>query len=306
MKLPDVELSELRYFYSVARAGSFAAGARRAHVSAPAVSKAIKKLEESLGAELFDRSGRKVSLTPAGEVLLVHVMTVLESLEQLGSAVASADDTLRGEVSVGTSEEFAAHALPLALVRLASDHPSLLVRTYLMGPEEMGRRLLDGDLDVGLTTARTDVPDSLRVSSLIESPMSVVCGRAHPLFGRPDVQPAALSGFPFVVPQFFGQQTPADGYPADAQPRVVGASAELVQMAIQMAVEGAFLGYFPDVMIRCQLNHRELWRLPGPAAAAVELLAVRRPLAAHRAAVDALLDQLRVALAETLDLECTI
>src|SRR5688500_20187318 len=64
-----VELTDLRHFFPVAATGSFGRGARLSHVSPPAVSKAVRKLEDELGARLFQRTTRSVRLTPAGEAL---------------------------------------------------------------------------------------------------------------------------------------------------------------------------------------------------------------------------------------------
>ena len=305
MRLPNIELNELRYFHCVATAGSFAEGARRAHVSPPAVSKAIKRLEETLDTTLFDRSGRKVALTPTGEVLLAHATRVLEAMQQLGSAVDDAQGVVRGTLSVGCTEEFAAHALPLALVRIAQRHPDLKVRTYLMGPVEMARHLLDGALDVGLVPGRDGISDDLEVIELMPSPVSVVCGRGHPLFEAGKVAMAETEVHPFVVPEFFAQSGARDPYPAEAPPRTVGATVELVNMAIQMVVEGGFLGCFPDVMIRCQLNHEEVRAVDGFGSLPdTELAAICRAGTQPLPSVQQLLDELRQALQETLTAPC--
>lgn len=307
MYLPNIELAELRYFYAVATAGSFAEGARQAHVSAPAVSKAIKKLEHALGAEVFDRSGRRVALTPAGEVLVEHAKGVLEAMSALSSAVDDVQGTVAGDIHVACTEEFAARALPMAIVAVAQAHPKLCVRTYLMGPDEIGRRLTDGDLDLGLVPGRRFVADHLVAIPLTESPASIVCGRHHPLYGERSVALDTMLEHAFVVPEFFGHGVPRDGWPADAPPRKLGATVELVQMAIQIVAEGRLLGCFPDVMIRCELNHDELSRIDGGIAVpATELVAVRRADGPRRTAVRTLLDAVKVALADALSSECAI
>ncbi len=307
MELPNVEVSELRYFHSVAVAGSFAEGARRTHVSGPTVSKAIKKLEESLGATLFDRSARQVGLTAAGEVLLEHATAVLESLRRLETAVHGADGAVRGEFIVGCSEEFSVHALPVALVRLARKHPKLVVRTFAMGPDEVIRKLSDGDLDLGLVTRPLSVAEPLRVVPLVHSPTSVVCGATHPLSDATEITADDLAQHPFVVQQFFGEPAASDDYPTGAPARRVGATVEQLPVAIQMVIEGGFLGVFPDVMIRCQLNHAELRKLGGlPAGRGVALSAVHRVGAAKSVAIEAAIAELGRSLNETLQRECAV
>ena len=301
MRIPDVELGELRYFHAVATAGSFAEGARRSHVSAPAVSKAIKKLEERLDVGLFDRSGRKVALTSAGAVLLQHATAVLEALERLGGAVAATHAELGGELRIGTTEAFAARALPVALSRLVRAHPGLVPQTFLMAPALVERRLLEGDLDVGLISRRRSHAEGIRVESLVRSPTSVVCGVGHPLYGAESVDAERLSAHAFVASRFFGQPESA----APVVPGRVGATVEMAPMAIQMVVEGAMLGVFPDVMIRCQLNHGELHRVPvAEPLPQLELVALSRPASASHPAVEALLSVLEPALEESLQRQC--
>lgn len=301
MRIPDVELGELRYFHAVATAGSFAEGARRSHVSAPAVSKAIKKLEAHLEVELFDRSGRKVALTSAGAVLLQHSTAVLEALERLGSAVMATHAELRGELRVGTTEAFAAHALPVALARLVRAHPGLVPQTFLMGPAQVERRLLEGDLDVGLIGRRRSYADGLRAESLVRSPTSIVCGVGHPLYGVEAVDPERLREHAFVASRFFGQPESVGAL----VPGPVGATVERPQMAIQMVVEGPLLGVFPDVMIRCQLNHGELYQVPTTnPLPELELVALTRPASASHPSAEALLSVLEPALEESLERQC--
>ncbi|MEM9456151.1 MAG: LysR family transcriptional regulator [Myxococcota bacterium] len=305
MQVPDIELSELRYFHCVATSRSFAEGARRAHVSASTVSKAIKKLEEALGAVLLDRSSRQVALTEVGEIAFEHATRVLGSLHQLVNATDDALGRVRGDLHLGSTEEFAADALPRTLSRLAQEHPELRVHTYLMGPQEVERRLLEGELDLGLVTGVAPVAAELESEVLLCSPERLICGRQHPLFAAGQVDPEALVQFPFVVPRYFGEHTPGDRYPKGGPPRTIGATVELVQMAVQMVLEGHFLAYLPEVMIRCQLNHDELRPVECLRTThQTELSAWRRPGVSTRNRV--VLTALRSALEESLQRECPV
>ena len=297
MQLPDVELSELRYFHAVATAGSFADGARRSHVSPAAVSKAIKKLEDRLGASLFDRSGRTVQLTAAGDALLEHALVVFRALEELGAAVDATHGELAGPLRIGTTEEFIAQALPVALARLVEQHPGVVPHVYSMGRAAIERHLVDGTLDIGLVAGHADVPNTLEVQRLITSPTSLVCGARHPLFRVDPLPSDALQQHGFVATASFDE--------APSRARNTAATVERTQMAIQMVVEGSLLGTFPDVMIRCQLNHAELRRLNAPTdLPSVDLLAVTRPSPATAGKTTALIELLEVSLSETLSQAC--
>src|SRR6202140_3980486 len=95
-----MELQQLRYFCAVAGTGSFSRAAEQTHVSQPSLSQQIRKLEDELGARLFDRLGRSVRLTDLGKAFLPRARTVLRELEAKGDVVERKDST-GGPVAVG-------------------------------------------------------------------------------------------------------------------------------------------------------------------------------------------------------------
>lgn len=301
------ELTDLRYFYHVATSRSFAEGARRSFVSAPAVSKAIKKLEEELGTTLLHRTTRRVTVTEPGELLLSHCRRLFEELGSLVDELAAGEGCVRGPLRVGSTEPFVAYALPRALAQLISEHPEVTPRTFNMSPAQMEEQLLRGAIDVGLAVGRERPHEHLSSHLLAESPTSLVCGPGHPLFDAGELDPDDLINHPFVVPRFFGREyLPAgDHFPEDRYPRRIGATVELMQLAIQMVMEGAFLGVFPNVAIRCQLNHGELRALRGlELGPPVQLRALLRKKGKPKRAVALLLERLERTIVEALRLEC--
>src|SRR5687767_12991529 len=106
-----MELADLRYFVAVATAQSFVGGARRVHVTPPAVSKAVRKLEDELGVSLFVRTTRRVELTGAGAALLERARPLLAGVEALRDLEAPAAAP-RGELRIGAMEVFSIYLLP--------------------------------------------------------------------------------------------------------------------------------------------------------------------------------------------------
>jgi DNA-binding transcriptional LysR family regulator len=300
------ELSELRYFFHVATTRSFAEGAKRAHVSAPTISKAIKRLEDGLGTQLLRRTTRKVTLTDTGEIVLAYCRRVLRELDAMQVELDDAEENLRGELRIGTMEAFSNYALPRALTRLTGRYPDVVPQTYLMAPQTMEEHLLDGKLDVGLSVGN-HTTTHVEKRTLIESPGSLVCGRGHPLYDRGRITAAELQQHGFVVPRFFGREhlPPVDSFPDDRYPRKIAATVELLQMAIELVVDGRFLGFFPDVGIRCQINHGELRRIEGlELGRGFELCALLAPGNPPKASVRELLRSLEATLHEALSIEC--
>src|SRR6201993_3887647 len=96
-----MELHQLRYFCAVAETGSFSRAAERSHVSQPSLSQQIRKLEDELGARLFDRLGRSVRLTDLGNAFLPRARGVLRDLEAARGEVVERKDALSGTVVIG-------------------------------------------------------------------------------------------------------------------------------------------------------------------------------------------------------------
>src|SRR2546421_8991627 len=96
-----MELHQLRYFCAVAETGSFSRAAEQSHVSQPSLSQQILKLEDELGARLFDRLGRSVRLTEEGKTFLPWARAALRALEAARGGVVERKETVGGEICVG-------------------------------------------------------------------------------------------------------------------------------------------------------------------------------------------------------------
>ncbi len=122
-----LDLTQLRYFQGIARAGNMTRAARSLRVSQPTVSLAVKHLEASLGTTLFQRHHAGVSLTATGEELLRHVDEVMEVLDRATHRISNLDHRLTGTFSIGSDESFGAYFLPRFLERVLGDAPDLTV-----------------------------------------------------------------------------------------------------------------------------------------------------------------------------------
>jgi DNA-binding transcriptional LysR family regulator len=286
-----VELSHLRYFVHVATARSFAAGARASFVTPPALSKAVKALENELGVRLLERTTRQVRLTRAGEVVLERSHRVLDEADSIARDLLAAAGEVRGELRIAGMEVFSIALLPAALSLLVADHPRVTPLVYEMGPDDQVHGLERGLLDVGFSIGGRDT-DSVRRQVIGVSPACVVVGRGHPLYRGGRARRLREHGW--VVPRLYGRPwLPAlDQYPDDAHPRRVAATIELLQTGIALACSGRYVGCFPEVSIRREIADGRLKRLSGaPKVPAFELAAFTRRWAAPSPAVEALVTQ---------------
>jgi LysR family transcriptional regulator, hydrogen peroxide-inducible genes activator len=114
-----VELHQLRYFCAVADSGSFSRAAEQSHVSQPSLSQQILKLEDELGARLFDRLGRSVRLTDLGKTFLPRARAVLRELEAARGDVVERKDSIGGTICIGVIPTIAPYFLPAQLTFLS-------------------------------------------------------------------------------------------------------------------------------------------------------------------------------------------
>jgi LysR family transcriptional regulator, cyn operon transcriptional activator len=303
-----MELTELRYFFHVATTRSFSRGAKLSHVSAPAISKAVKRLEEELGTTLLRRSTRNVSVTPSGELVLSFCRRILGDADALKLGVDELRGAVRGTLRVAAMEVFNAHALPVCMATLVRNHPQVEPRAFRLAPTDIVGGLLQGTLDVGFVIGAVDDP-RIRNEVLVTCPGSVVCGVGHALYADGTIGEVDLEAHPFVVQQFYQKDYlgPADTFPDDLYSRTIGAHVETLKMGIKMVEAGTLLGYFPDVAIRCQLNHGELKRLDGlQPGEPFELCAVTAAGAVERPAARVLIDAMAAELEELLVADCAV
>lgn len=148
--LPTLEPDLLRTFIAIAESGSFTAAAKRVHRTQSAVSMQIKRLEDGLGRSLFERDGRRVSLTPHGEILLDHARRIIRAHQE---ALAAFDaQAVHGHVRVGSPDDYASTFLPGILARFAQTHPQVHVEVVCRPSVDLLRDLAAGELDLALVT----------------------------------------------------------------------------------------------------------------------------------------------------------
>ena len=146
-----MHLQDLQTFVAVADERSFSGAARRLHRTQPAISQAIRRIEDELGDRLFDRSSRNGALTEAGTLLLDHARRLLRMASEAEAAVRELQHVRRGRVVIGANEA-AVHSL-LPFVRdYAAGHPHATVEVRRLPSRRIAAELLDRSVDFGVMT----------------------------------------------------------------------------------------------------------------------------------------------------------
>ena len=146
-----MNLSHLAIFHAVAQTGSMTLGAERLDISQPAVSKQVQELESFLRVHLFDRIGRRVYLSQAGEILADYARRLFALAQEAEQAVADARAVGRGRLAIGASTTIGTYLLPGVVAEFWRRHPNVELLVTIENTEQVHRRLAALELDVGLT-----------------------------------------------------------------------------------------------------------------------------------------------------------
>lgn len=146
-----MQLQDLNAFIAVATDRSFSKAAKRLHRTQPAISQAIRRLEDELGDKLFDRTSRNGALTEAGMLLREHASRLLRLAAEAEAAVRELQQVRRGRVVVGANEA-AVHSLLPLLESFAAQHPQARVEVRRVPSRQIATELLERSLDFGILT----------------------------------------------------------------------------------------------------------------------------------------------------------
>lgn len=178
----------LSYVDEVARQGSIRGAADKLNVAASAISRQIKALETDLGMPLFHRNTRSLTLTAAGEIVLVHIRDTLRDMNRTRALLEDLKGLRRGEVTVAMMSGLAANIVPRVVMQFRHTNPWVNIRLQLMNtPDEMLAAVQSGDVDLALGF---DFPHrtGVRPLAVALAQLGAVVGANHPLAGRASVR----------------------------------------------------------------------------------------------------------------------
>ncbi|KRE16344.1 hypothetical protein ASE66_11445 [Bosea sp. Root483D1] len=164
---PPIETELLKTFVTIVETQSFTRTGDRLHRTQPAISMQIRRLEEALGKEVFDRTKRQVQLTREGELLLHYARRILSLSDEAMSRIGQAD--LSGIVRIGTSDDYANILLPEILRRFAEAQAGVQIDVVCDNGVAIERRLKDGLIDLALVASRGAVAEEelIRTEELV-------------------------------------------------------------------------------------------------------------------------------------------
>ncbi len=196
-----MDLRQLRNVLAIFEKGSIGKAAEALHISQPALTKSLHRLEDELQVKLFERTSRGMTPTAYGECLYSHAQTVNIGIQNIRTNLQSLRSGLSGIVEVGAPPIIAPEVFPTALATLSKESPNVLVRLSTDLSPALIQKVVDGRLDFVVTFTATEVPPPGCMRRFLFNDRLVIAARVkHPIArsGRVSVREAAK--YPWILP----------------------------------------------------------------------------------------------------------
>lgn len=187
----------LQVFHAVAKQLSFTKAAEVLFMTQPAVTFQIKQLEEHFNTRLFDRGHGRISLTPAGEVVLSYAEKILGLSSEMDVRLSELTGEIGGSLMVGASTTIAEFLLPRILGEFKSTYPEVRARLIVGNSEAIENRVMEHTIDIGFIESPSHEPN-LECEACCDDELVVVCSPRFPLARNKELMPQKLLGHPYV------------------------------------------------------------------------------------------------------------
>ena len=195
-----LDTHSLQIFISVADTGSFTGAGEQLFLTQPAISKRIAQLEERLGARLFDRIGRQIHLTEAGQALLPRARAVLREMEDISRSITNLSGRVAGKLRIGTSHHIGLHRLPPILRQFSRQYPEVQLDIHFIDSEEAWEGVLHGDLELGVVTLPPQPDPRVQQTVIWNDPLVLMAAPEHPLAQEKKVSLEMLTDYSAILP----------------------------------------------------------------------------------------------------------
>ncbi|MBI4461052.1 MAG: LysR family transcriptional regulator [Acidobacteria bacterium] len=195
-----MELDQVAAFLEVVRQRSFSRAAEKLYRTQPAISAQIRALEEEFGQKLFDRSGRKIFLTPAGEVLHEYGEKLASLHRETVQRVREVQDAIGGKLVVGANEATCLYVLPQVFAGFKKKYPNVGISIYRNFSHKILQKMAEHQVDVGIVTLPAS-QNNLKVMPIFEDELQVVVPSKHPFAKRAGLKVEDLVPEPLIFPK---------------------------------------------------------------------------------------------------------
>jgi LysR family cyn operon transcriptional activator len=232
-----VELRHLRYFIALAGSLNFTRAAERVHVTQSTLSHQIRQLEDEVGQRLFERIGKRVVMTPAGESFLAYAARALKEVDMGLGELKRDTASMIGEVRIGTTHTFNLEFIPDCVARFLRGSPSVKIVVEELPADAIASQLDAGKLDFGVAY-RPESFSALQFEPWFNEELVLLVGHQHPLAARRRIRMIELHREPLVLlpPSFSTRRLLNECFAAaGAEPAVI---AEMNSVAAMLGLVG--------------------------------------------------------------------
>ena len=196
----EMDTQNLKAFLLVAESGSFSLAAQKLHLTQPAVSKRVAQLEERLNCELFDRIGRSINLTEAGQALLPHAKAVQQELQAAEQSILDLAGDVGGKLRLATSHHIGLHRLPPMLSYFSKAYEAVSIDIDFMDSEQAYELIMQNKVELAIVTLAPTTEASIITVPVWRDPLDFMVHREHELLSRSTLDLRALSHHPAILP----------------------------------------------------------------------------------------------------------
>ncbi|MFH7016448.1 LysR substrate-binding domain-containing protein [Flavobacterium sp. FlaQc-47] len=194
-----MEIYQLQYFIKTAEVLHFTKAAELCFVTQSGLSQQMKKLEEELGMPLFIKIGKKVQLTEAGSVFLIHAKQIIENVQSGKQAIDDLNDMIGGELRIGVTYIFGLLVLPIVNM-FAKTYPNLRIVVEYGSTEPLENKLLNNELDLVLVISSKEIKETIQKIPLFTSNLVMAVSKTHPLAVLDKISFKKIGDYPLILP----------------------------------------------------------------------------------------------------------
>ncbi|TDO83638.1 LysR family cyn operon transcriptional activator [Flavobacterium chryseum] len=194
-----MEIYQLQYFIKTAEVLHFTKAAELCFVTQSGLSQQIKKLEEELGMPLFVRIGKKVQLTEAGSVFLIHAKQIIENVQSSKQAIDDLNQMIGGELRIGVTYIFGLLVLPI-VNSFAKTYPHLKIVVEYGTTEPLEQKLLNNELDLVLVISSNEIELPFQKVPLFTSKLVMAVSKTHELAVLDKISFKKIENIPLILP----------------------------------------------------------------------------------------------------------
>ena len=288
----NIDWNLLKTFHEIVEARGVSRAGRALHRKQPALSLALKRLEEALDVKLCRRGPRGFELTDEGMLVAETCSSLNALVRNVPKRLSNVAEDLRGKISIQVISSLVCDRFDAAISRFHDRHPKVEILVDVTTWDSVAAALLRDEIDIGVASAQT-LRSDLTYNFLFDELHGAYCGRSHPLWGKTFDDPASLSKYAFVLtgadePDLLTAYRAQHGLGLE----VAGLSAQLDE-AKRLTMLGIGVCFLPKEFAAPDVAAKKLWALlPDRELPAMPIFVITNPRSPHKLARQLLLTEI--------------